>query len=53
MKPKLKHYAVRYTWKVKGKIETATTVASGRNPQDALERFKRDNPHLLTATVIP
>lgn len=48
----MKLFPVRYWWEHRGQELTATTVASGHTPEEALANFKRENPHLSRAVII-
>jgi hypothetical protein len=51
----MKFFPVRYWWTERGTAQaerTACTVTSGNTPAEALQNFKRENPHLTRAAII-
>jgi hypothetical protein len=49
----MKFYPIRYHWTDRmGSSYMATSVASGKTPEDARRRFLEDHPHLLLAEII-
>ena len=44
-------FRIRYAWKASGRYFRASTVATGINARDALQRFLARNPHVVSAHV--
>ena len=49
----MKFYPIRYHWTDRmGSSYMATSVASGKTPEDARQRFVADNPHVKLAEIV-